>query len=210
MTIKLVARKPAQVIDRYQRGKVLSRLVLGAALAGSVLGGEMAMAQQADREYRLEYRLEAVGPATAKSAKVKFVLTNRASDAVRIAIHNTPLKGTIETRMFAIYCNNEESPLRFQGMMRSSGGPAELIRVQGKIEGGAALKDSILLNPGDSRDATVDLASAYGLPETGSCKVAFTSLINIVEIDANFGQPKYDFARAQGEPLILQLAPPKG
>lgn len=168
------------------------------------------MTQERDGKYRLEYRLEAAGPATAKSAKVKFTLTNRARDPIRIGVHNTPLKGAIETRMFAIHCNNEENPLRYQGLMRSSDVPAEMVRVQGKIQGSEALKDTVLLNPGESRDAIVDLASAYSPPQTGSCKVAFTSLINVVEIDGAFGgQPKYDFVRAQGEPLVLVLTPPK-
>ena len=211
LTIKKVARKPALPIDRYPCGKSLGRgLLLGAVMASSVSWSETAMTQERDREYRLEYRLEAAGPATAKSAKVKFTLTNRARDPVRIAVHNTPLKGVIETRMFAIHCNNEDNPLRYQGLMRSSGGPAEVVQVQGKIQSADALKDTVLLNPGDSRDATVDLAGAYSFPSTGSCKIAFTSLINVVELDAAFGgQPKYDFVRATGEPLVLPLAPPK-
>jgi hypothetical protein len=209
LTIKEVARKPARSVDRYSRGKSLGHgLLLGTVLAGSVSWSETAMTQE--REYRLEYRLEAAGPATAKSAKVKFTLTNRARAPIRIAVHNTPLKGAIETRMFTIHCNNEESPLRYQGLLRSTGAPAEVVQVQGKIQGTEALKDTVLLNPDDSRHATVDLASAYSLPASGSCKIAFTSLINIIEPDGNFGgQPKYDFVKAAGEPLILPLAPAK-
>jgi hypothetical protein len=211
LTIRVFARKPPHYADWHPPGGCQWRLLpIGVALAGSVAWGGMAMAQGSDREYRLEYRLEAAGPATAKSAKVKFTLTNRARDAVRVLIHNTPLKGAIETRMFAVHCNNDDKPLRYQGLLRSSDERAEVVRVQGKVQGRETLKDTVLLNPGDSKDATVDLANAYSLPQSGSCKIAFTSLINVVDIDGGVGgQPKYDFVEAQGEPLVLPLAQPK-
>jgi hypothetical protein len=201
LTIKVVARKGS--------GRGFGVSLFGAVLGGCAWWSTTAMAQERKREYRLEYRLEAAGVAAAKSAKIKFTLTNRAPDAVRIAVHNTPLGGRIETRMFTIRCNDEKEPLRYEGLLRSSAEPAEATTVQGKIQGSEVLKDAVLLNPGDSRDATVDLATAYSLPQTGSCSVAFTSLINVVELDAAFGQPNYDFTRATGEPLVLQLTSPK-
>jgi hypothetical protein len=162
------------------------------------------MAQDGNNDIRLEYRLEAAGPATAKSAKVKFTLTNRAKFAVRLDIGNTPLSGPIETKMFTIHCNNNDSPLQYQGIMRSEfSAGVVLVQNQGK-EG--SLK-TLVLNPGDSRDAIVDLATVYPLPESGSCKVAFTPTLRVVEFDAlPFGETKYTFLRATGEPLVLQIA----
>ena len=160
---------------------------LGAIVLGSILGADATMAQERARNHQLEYRLEAVGPATPKSAKVRFVLTNRGSDPARILLHNTPLKGVIETRMFAIHCNDDETPLRYQGLMRSTEKPADTERASGKIELTASLRDNVLLDPGQSREATVDLAPVYPLPATGNCRVTFSSLLNVVDLDGAFG-----------------------
>lgn len=169
-----------------------------------------AMAQE--RDYRLEYRLEAVGPATPKAAKIKFVLTNRGADPARILLHNTPLKGAIETKgMFAIHCDDAKEPLRYQGITRSSDKAAAAAeQPSGKVELTESLRDNVLLNPGQSREATVDLAPVYPLPAAGNCRVTFSSALNVVDLDGGFGgQPKYKFVDPQGEALVLQMTAAK-
>jgi hypothetical protein len=165
---------------------------------------EIAMAE----EYHLEHRLEAVGAATPKSAKVKFTLANRGPASVRILPSNTPLEGEIHTRMFRVTCKtgDREETLPLQAPMRASGAASE---PTGKIRGDDLLRSAIWIGKGESREAVVDLAPAYNLPASGECMVAYVGLITIVvamEQGINTA-PEYAFARAPGEALVLQLKP---
>ncbi len=157
---------------------ILRPLIAVLVMAGWAFGNASAMAQDSNNNIRVEYRLEAAGPATAKSAKVKFTLTNRGQFAVDIDIAPTPLIGAIETDMFAIHCNNNDTPLNYQGIMKSEFS-AGVVLVKGK---GDDFLKVLEFKPGESRDAVVDLATVYTLPELGSCKVAFTHTMKVVEL----------------------------
>lgn len=161
------------------------------------------------KEHRFQYRLEAVELATAKSVKVKFTLTNKEDVLVTILSRNTPLQDRIHTRMFTITCKVEgrEENLRLQAPMRS--GSETPGGATGKIDGSEQLKNVIRFKPGESRENVIDLVPAYNFPSTGECKIAYTGLISIVQLDARLGgEPKYEFANAHGQPLLVQLTPP--
>jgi hypothetical protein len=51
------------------------------------------------------------------------------------------------------------------------------------------------------------LASAYKLPAIADCEIKFRGPITVVpEVDGGINtDAKYEFARASGEPLLLQL-----
>jgi hypothetical protein len=165
--------------------------------------GSKAMPQ----DYNLEHRLESAAPLSSESVKVKFTLFNRGSSFVRIAAWNTPLGGDIRTRMFSVTCKigDRDEPLAFQGPMQASAETAANQAPPGKSE--QFLKNLIPLRPGQSVDATVDLATAYHFPNKGDCTVNYRGLITVVkELDSGVDtEPKLDFVRSRGEPLALKL-----
>jgi hypothetical protein len=159
------------------------------------------------QEYVLEYSLEAVGVPSPETAKIRFTLTNSGKDSLRILPWNTPFSGAIYSkRMFSVKCkvNGGEEDLRFEGVLLAESKGATLAEKQ---NGDESWKDAIWLGPGQSREAVVDLASAYKLPPKGECNVAFTGLITVV-VEADPGpnkEPKLDFTHARGEPLLLPV-----
>jgi hypothetical protein len=157
-------------------------------------------------DYNLEHRLEVAGPLSSESVKVKFTLFNRGSSFVRIAAWNTPLGGDIRTRMFSVTCKiaDRDEPLAFEGPMQAPEAPANR-SPPGKSE--QFLKNLIPLKPDQSVDATVDLATAYRFPNKGDCTVNYRGLITVVkELDSGLDtEPKLDFVKSRGEPLVLKL-----
>jgi hypothetical protein len=160
----------------------------------------------ASEEYSLEQKLEPVGVATAKSAKIKFTLVNRGTDFVRILTWNTPLSGEIASRMFAVTCksDNQEHAIPFEGLLRSaSAGPGP---AAGKVSGDETLKSAVWIDPGEERSGIVDLVAVYKLPPSSECTVAFRGLITVVrELQGATDQPKLDFTHAAGNPLVLKM-----
>lgn len=186
-------------------GSACARRVSQIALQSVVLLTLMPAPYAMSQEYRLEYRLEAVGDPSPQNANIKFILTNKGQDSVRILPWNTPFTGAISSRrMFEISCGvngKEESP-SFEGPLRhSSKAPPE----RGKQSAEDSLDRAMWIGPGESRQTVVDLASAYRLPANGSCKVAFTGLLTVLVNDdpGPNKQPEFAFTNARGEPLTL-------
>ena len=178
-------------------------VVYGVCLLASVVGGKDAISQ----EYMFEHKLEAVGTPSSHSAKVKFTLTNRGKDVVRVLTWNTPLSGSIQTRMFMVACkvNGRELPVPYEGPLRSASEIPE--RAPGKIDTNEMLKDPVWLRSGEGRDRIVDLATTYKLPATGECTVTFRGLIQVLEELENGinTDPKLAFLQSKGAPLVLTL-----
>lgn len=140
----------------------------------------------------LRYRLE--GPKNylvGQSVNIVFTLENESHSPLWVLTWYTPLEG-LKGKILRVVCDNKEIP--YEGPMVKRGKPN--------------LDDYILIKPGKSVSAEVNLSLAYNLPLAQKCQIEFQGKIYDVVLNESLISPGEGTERSmniQGNILTLEL-----
>lgn len=134
-------------------------LILGACTSARPSGENEVAKPSVSPESELRATLEA--PASlpnGEAVTVKFTLTNNTAERLYVLKWYTPLEG-IAGKIFRVERDGQVIP--YQGMLAKRGAPSP--------------KAYVLLEPGESVSAAVDLATAYDFSKAGEYTIEFLS-----------------------------------